>query len=303
MNGLLKGEIYLTADIIIGLILAEAVIRLRLSDIIMRRFLPKNIPAVTGFAVALSAGSSKAGAAVISSALENNELNERSAVWSVLMLPLPSYLRRWPSTLALSVSMAGNAGMFFALSLLLRSVMRFFIALHFLRKENPFCPSENQNINNPDYPSQKLKQRFASGLPKKLMGTLPLAWFLFALAYSLVPMADRFLQEIFSGNDSLLPLSGWAVSAAGIGHVSSALALAGGAMSSGELSTVQAAFALILGSGLGTASRILRQNAGYYYGLFPKGTASKMLMMNFATIIPLIIVNLLFAGLALSLWP
>lgn len=90
-----------------------------------------------------------------------------------------------------------------------------------------------------------------------------------------------------------------AVAAGSIAHVSSALAMAGGALASGELNTEQAVFALILGSGLGTATRILRQNAGYYFGLFPARTAQKMLFLNFITIMPVIIINILIAGLAL----
>ena len=102
INGLLKGEITLTIDIIFGLILGEVIIRLNIADKIMKRFMPRNIPGVTGLALAASFGSSKAGAAIISSALANNTITEREAVYSVLMLALPSYLRRWPSTLALS---------------------------------------------------------------------------------------------------------------------------------------------------------------------------------------------------------
>ena len=47
----------------------------------------------------------------------------------------------------------------------------------------------------------------------------------------------------------------------------------------------------------------MRQNAGYYYGLFPKRIATRMLVMNVGTITPIIGVNLIFAGIALSLWP
>ena len=296
MNGLLRGEIYLTAEIITGLILAEVILRLRLPDIIMKRFAPKNIPPVTALAVAVSAGSSKAGAAIISSSLSRGEITERSAVWSVLMLPLPSYLRRWPSTFALSLSMAGKAGGIFAASLLARSIIRFMIALKFLRRENPYDLSQNQNANS--FPQIKNHITFHT-----LKKTLPVAWIFFAVSYSIVPFANEFMRNIFADGKTFLPLSGWAVSAASIGHVSAALSLAGGAIEAGELSVSQGVFALILGSGLGTATRILRQNAGYYYGLFPKGTATKMLMMNLATIIPLIMINLIFAGLALSLWP
>ena len=296
MRELLRGEIYLTAEIIIGLLFAEVILRLRLPDVIMKRFVPKNIPPVTALAVALSAGSSKAGAAVISSSLSRGEISESSALWSVLMLPLPSYLRRWPSTFALSVSMAGLAGGIFATSLLARSILRFVIALFFLRRSN-----RNSTFQNHAPESFPEARNFFT--LRTLRKTIPLAWVMFALSYSLVPFANELMREIFADGDTFLPLAGWAVSAASIGHVTAALSIAGGAVHSGELSVSQGVFALILGSGLGTATRILRQNAGYYYGLFDRGLASRMLLMNFATIIPLIVINLIFAGLALSLWP
>ena len=291
MNGLLRGEILLTIDIIIGLLVAEVIMRLKVSDIIMRRFIPRSIPAVTGLAIAISAGSSKAGAAVLSSSLSRGEISERSAIWSVLMLPLPSYLRRWPSTFMLAVSMAGVAGGVFAASLLLRSIMRFFFALYMLRREG----GENSETH------ELSGARYSVSIWRKMLRTLPTAWLMFGIAYSIVPFADGYFREAFAGK--LLPLSGWTVAAASIGHVSSSLALAGGAIEAGELSITQGIFALILGSGLGTATRVLRQNAGYYYGLFPKSTATKMLALNLSTILPLIMMNLLFAGLALSLWP
>lgn len=294
MNGLLRGELLLTAEIISGMFFAEIVMRLRIADLLLRHVIPKDIPPVTGLAVALSAGSSKAGAAVLSSALSKNEINEASALWSVLMLPLPSYLRRWPSTLALAVGTAGTAGCIFALSLLVRSIVRFMIALIFLRRSNRNCIAQNHEVSfKPGYP--KITLRF--------LKTLPLAWIFFAVSYELSPELNRLFQAMFEGKSTLLPLTGWSVAAGSIAHITTALSLAGGALSSGELTTSEAVFALILGSGLGTATRILRQNAGYYYGLFPKGLATKMLIMNFATVLPLIIVNLLFAGLALSLWP
>lgn len=294
MNDLLRGEIYLTAEIIIGLLIAEVILRLKIPDVIMKHFAPKNIPPVTALAVAVSAGSSKAGAAVISSSLSRGEITESSALWSVLMLPLPSYLRRWPSTFALSLGMAGKAGGIFAVSLLARSILRFMIALHFLRRENR---NKTFQTHNADSFTESRKYFTLHSLTK----TLPIAWIFFALAYILVPIADEIMREIFADGDTFLPLAGWAVSAASIGHVNAALSIAGGAIHSGELSVSQGVFSLILGSGLGTVTRILRQNAGYYYGLFDGRTATRMLMMNFATIIPLIVINLIFAGLALSL--
>lgn len=290
MTGLLRGELLLTADIIAGLVIAEIILRLKLPDILMKRFMPRSIPPVTALATAVSAGSSKAGAAILSSSFTRGEIPERTLMWSVMMLPLPSYLRRWPSTFMLSVSMAGTAGGIFAASLLARSILRFVIALFMVRREGAGVPSSSYSFSGAEY---------HHGMRRKIFRTLPVAWLMFGIAYSLVPVAEGYLRGKFAGG--FLPVSGWAVAAASIGHVRGALSLAGGAIEAGNLTVTQGVFALVLGSGLGTVTRVLRQDAGYYYGLFPRSTATKMLIMNLATILPLIMINLLFAGLALSL--
>ena len=284
MEHLLQGELNLTLDIILGLLVGEIIILLGIADLILKNFSRLKIPSVTALAVAVSAGSSKTGAAVIALALEKNQISEHQAIWSILMLPFPSYLRRWPGTFILSVSMAGKAGAFFALSLIFRSAVRFLWACE-----------ESKIIREGD---SQLAYKFSiKKFFVKLIKTLPYAWIFFALTYSLVPIIDKFFESNIKFL-SFLPLAGWTVAAGSVAHVSSALALAGGALASGELNTAQAVFALILGSGLGTATRILRQNAGYYFGLFPAKTARKMLAMNFFTIMPLIILNLIFASLA-----
>ena len=292
MSGLLRGEIYLTLDIIAGLILGGLIIRSGLAEKIMSRIIPRGIPSVTGLAVALSAGSSRTGAAVIASALAQGTITENSAVWSVLMLPLPAYLRRWPSTFALSVGMAGGAGAMFAVSLLVRSVLRFMIALHFVRREGTIS-SEARNV----IPSKA----HSPSILRRLVKSLPLAWVMFAVSYSISPVINSYFQEAFRNHDAVMPLAGWGVAAGGVVNVQAALALAGGAMASGELDMWQAFFALVLGSGLGTAIRVLRQDAGYYFGLFPSRTAGKMLLLNLATIIPLVGVNVIIAWVILTL--
>ena len=193
--------------------------------------------------------------------------------------------------------MAGKAGLIFALALILESGMRFFVAYLFLRNMNKNLKNENEKTEI----NISLKENFAKNknrIIKRLLTTLPYAWIFFALAYSLVPGINKFFEsnlKIFS----FLPLSGWTVAAGSVAHVSAALGLAGGALASGELNTVQAAFALILGNGLGTATRLLRMNAGYYFGFFPPNTAKKMLITNFITIISINILILIFMGLVL----
>lgn len=259
----------------------------RLPDLLMRRFIPLlKLNASSSMALAASFASSRAGAAILSSSLNEGSISERFVVWSVLMLSLPSYIRRWPSTFVLSVSMAGRAGGIYALCMLVISLGRFMIAYIFAR--------EKGNSSSMDI---KPSHRKVS-LIKRMIKTLPIAWLFFALSYSLVPVMNRYVRSLFTG--SILPLSGWSVAAGALVRVNSGLALAGGALSNGELITSQAVFALLLGSGLGTFSRVLRMNAGYYFGFFELKTARKMLVMNLLTLAPFVILSLIVSYICLG---
>ena len=296
MEKLLTGEFWLTIDILIGLTIGEIIIRLKLADKLLKIIMPflrrNNIPSVTGLALAVSAGSSKAGAGIISSALANSEISQNCALWSMQMLHFPPYLKRWPSTFALAVSMAGSAGAFFGAALIFSSFMRFVIAFFMLKREHV-----NSEPVEQDYELGKSRHNF--NIMKKLIKTLPLAWLFFALAFSLVPVVNKFFVSAFSGRDTFLPLAGWTVAAASIGHVSAALALAGGSLAAGELTVAQAVFALILGNCLGSATRNLRMNGGYYFGLFQAKMAQKLLLWNFITIMIPSLLCLIFAAFAL----
>ena len=296
MAQLLKSELILTLEILLGLLLGEAIIRFRIPELLLKKLLPilqkLRINPTTGLALAASAATPKAGAAIISSALASGTLSERSAVWSVLMLPLPAYLKRWPSTFVMAVSVAGKAGGIFAASMLFNSVGRFVIALLMLRREG-----EAQSSG--EIPQEISGRVHSQSFVKRVMKTLPIAWVLFALTYTLVPMLNNYVRTAFADAETFLPLSGWAVAAGSIGRVSSALVLAGGAMASGELTLSQAVFALLLGNTLGTITRTIRMNAGYYFGFFPAGIAQRMLVLNVATILPFALLTLIFAVTAL----
>ncbi|MBQ4470518.1 MAG: hypothetical protein II917_10340 [Synergistaceae bacterium] len=295
-HGLLTGELTLTLEIVLGHVLGEIIMRLRIAELIMKKFIPRSINPVTALALSVSFASSKTGAGIISSALEKQEITEKQAVWSVLMLSLPSYLKRWPATFALALSMAGRAGALFAVSQLVIAAGRFITAFIFLPKEK-----EKENKSDVEISQAKAHHEHKHSLLHKLIKTLPLAWIFFALAYSLVPVINKFFSQTI--NFPFLPLAGWTVAGTSIARVSAALALAGGSLASGELNNSQALFALILGSGLGTATRILRMNAGYYFGMFEARLARKLLLMNFVTLIPFVIINLIFAWFALSFYP
>jgi hypothetical protein len=244
-----------------------------------------------GLAVAVSIGSSKAGAALLASALNGGRIGERDALWGTMMLPFPAYLRRWPATFGMAAGMAGTAGAVFALFLLMRSAARFIVAFMFLRRGHTASPELPGDAQSAPAHSHR-----CGGIWRKAAGTLPLAWLLFAVTYALVPWADGLFKRYFLGG-TFLPLAGWAVAASSMAHVSAALSVAGGGMASGELSTAQAVFALILGSALGLTTRVLRQNAGYYFGLFSPRLARKMLFCNLATILPFVLLSLILAAI------
>lgn len=288
LKALLRGELWLTFDILLGLLIGDLVLRWGLADRLMRRMMPwlrrHGIGPLVGLALTLSLGSAKAGAAVLASALSEGRIDRHTALWGTLSLAFPAYLRRWPATLVLSVSMTGLVGGIFALVLILRSLVRFALVVCVLRsRESGELPREEV----PD------RRRMGWGFYRKLGMTLPLAWFFYAVAFALVPYAESAFRRWFMGG-SFLPLAGWAVAAASVAHVSAALALTGGSLAAGELSAAQAVFALLLGNGLGIVTRALRQNAGYYFGLFPAGLARTMLFWNVGTVA-------LLTGLSLAL--
>ncbi len=287
ITGLIRGEILLTLYIVLGLAVGEVITRLKLPEKLLSRLAGiLHVNPTTALATASSIASSKTGAAILSSAYTQGAISERCAVWSVLMLSLPSYLRRWPSTLLLAVSMAGKAGGIYALSMLAITAGRFMIAYMFVVREGKASGQQQATSAVPKAPSLK-------ATAKKVLKLLPVAWVFYGAAYMLVPMANAYLKGIFSGG--VLPLSGWTVAASAVVRVNAALALAGGSLASGELRVSEAVFGLLLGSGLGTFTRILRMNAGYYFGFFPVRTARKMLIMNYATIAPLVVLSILTA--------
>ena len=292
---LLRGELWLTFDILLGLLIGDVVLRWGLADRLMRGMMPwlrrHGIGPLVGLALTLSLGSAKAGAAVLASALSEGRIDRHTALWGTLSLAFPAYLRRWPATLVLSVSMTGLVGGIFALVLILRSLVRFALVVCVLRsRESGELPLEEV----PD------RRRMGWGFYRKLGVTLPLAWFFYAVAFALVPYAESAFRRWFMGG-SFLPLAGWAVAAASVAHVSAALALTGGSLAAGELSAAQAVFALLLGNGLGIVTRALRQNAGYYFGLFPAGLARSMLFWNVGTVALLTGLSLALAAVPLLL--
>lgn len=293
---LLRGELILTLNIVFGLSLGNYVLRhgalRRLLKLLSPLLSRAGIAPDLGLALGVSLGSSRAGASLLASSLGEGRITRRTAKWGTLMLAFPAYLHRWPSTMILATGMAGLPGGVFAMLLLLRSAARFVMLAAVVRGESRgsgVCFARADGING---------ERIGVDLVKRLKRTLPLAWLFYAAAFTAVPYAESFLRDNLGGC-SILPLAGWTVAAAAISHVSASLAFAGGSLEAGELTAVQAVFALLLGNSLGIVTRAVRQNAAYYFGLFPKGLAREMLLLNIATQAPFVIITLFAAALPL----
>ena len=292
---LLRGELSLTVDILIGFAVGAVVIRTGLADRLLRRLLPRlkrfGIGATLGAALTVSVGSSKAGAAVVASALDAGKISPRTAKWGTLLLAFPAYLRRWVSTMILACSLAHLAGGLFALTLLFRSAAKFALELFILnRGEHDDRPLEELSA---------AKKESAKKFALRLLKTLPWAWLFYALAMLLVPPTERALHAWLKGS-AFIPLPALAVAAASFAHVSAALALAGGSLA-GELTTAQAVFALLLGNSLSLLTRLVRTNAGYYFGFFPRQVAQSMLVWNAAASAALGLLTLAAAAVPLLL--
>lgn len=291
---LLRGELSLTIDILIGFAVGVLVIHTGLADRLLSRLLPRlkrfGIGATLGAALTVSVGSSKAGAAVVASALDSGRISPRTAKWGTLLLAFPAYLRRWVTTMILACSLARLAGALFALTLLFRSAAKFALELFVLNRGE----HDDQPLEELAGTKKESVRRFAM----RLLKTLPWAWLFYALALLLVPPAERALHAWLKGSE-FFPLPALAVAAASFAHVSAALALAGGSLAAGELTTAQAVFALLFGNSLSLLTRLVRTNAGYYFGFFPRAVAQSMLAWNVAVSAALGLLTLALAALPL----
>jgi hypothetical protein len=294
-TSLLKDEMRLSFDILFGLAIGVAVIRSGLADKLMKRLLPylskAGVGHILGMALTVSLGSAKTGAALLASALYEGRISERTAKWGTLMLSFPAYLHRWPSTLLLAISLAKIPGAIFAAILLLRPAARFLLLI-FIYKNGEHDELPAAGLGAPVAAARSFK------LGKKLLQTLPLAWIFYAAAFTFVPWAESLLEGLLLGG-GFFPVAGLAVAAASIANMSSALALADGSVAAHELTNSEAVFALLVGNGLGILTRLIRTNAGYYFGLFPGGLANKMLWLNFGTMAPFSILTMLLAAIPL----
>lgn len=284
--GFLAGEARLTISVLSGIVVGWWLVKLELPRIILMRIGPMvcrcGINPDLVVALALSLGSSRVATGMIASSFEKGDLGKDEVVFGTLLLSFPGYIHRWVGTLGVSMGLAGTAGLIYALSLLLRSFVRFmFFLLLLVRKKGPAFKGvvgwEREKSIPPLWPMIKR--------------TLPWGWGAFALVYWGMPLVEPHLQK-FGGSIPPVILS---VGLAGVAHNTAGLAAAGAGLSAGSLSVGDAVFALILGNLLGTFSRVIRQNLAFWAGVFPGRILTSLMLWNVGTLIPL---TLLWAFIA-----
>jgi hypothetical protein len=316
-GALLRGELLLTANVALGLALGEAILHFQVADRLFRSMLPRlarwGLSPDLGAALAVSLGSSRAGAAMIAAAFREERLTRRDTVLGTLLLAFPGYLRRWVTSFAVAVGLAGVAGAIYSAVLLLRSAARFVLVLLLLRREKKTLRAMTEVVHGEAAPEMnessllnKRKSRFVSAGERRrmllrLLGrTLPWAWGFYALAFVLVPYLDAFLLK----HVHLLPLlppAGWTVVAGSLAQNNVALAAAKASLATGTLTTAEAVLALLVGNVLGSFSRTARQNVGYWLGLFPRDLVRSLLVWHTGTQIPLMLLSLVGAAIPVLL--
>jgi hypothetical protein len=131
----------------------------------------------------------------------------------------------------------------------------------------------------------------------QLKRSLPWAWTFFALTYVLVPFADDAFAKYASGGGMLwlLPAEGWTVAVSSLAHITAGMASAAAALSAGKLGVAQTVLALLVGNMAGSLTRTMRQNVGYWVGVFPKELVKNLLRWHLASTVTLEFSSVLIA--------
>ncbi|SMG12463.1 hypothetical protein [Dethiosulfovibrio salsuginis] len=285
--GFVAGEARLTVSVLTGVFVGWVIVKLR----VPQRALGKIGPLVCRcglhpdlvVALALSLGTSRVATGMIASAYEKGDLDRDETVFGTLLLSFPGYLHRWVGTFGASVGLAGTAGALYALSLLLRSVVRFAFFLHLLvraRKSFSSCAVQWE------------KEKPVPPLWPMIKKTLPWGWGAFALVYWVMPIIEPYFYRLGSSVPPVL----LSVALAGIAHNTAALAAAGAGLSAGALSVGDAVFALLLGNLLGTFSRVIRQNLAFWAGVFPGRILVSLMLWHIGTLVPLMVLWVFIAA-------
>jgi hypothetical protein len=298
----LWAEVTLTANIAAGLVVGELILGLGVIDRLFAPLIPSlarwGIHGKIAAAMLMAVGAPRSGAALISGAYLDGEISRREATCGTLALAFPGYLRRWVGTAAIAAGIAGVAGVIFSVVILVRSACRFVWVVLILTRGGAGCTRSGGNIKKTELSA---RERAARTL-KLLRRSLPWAWSFFALTYALVPFVDRAFSEyaVKSGFNAFLPLEGWAVAVSSIAHITAGLSSAAGAMSAGKLGVGQTVLALLVGNMAGSITRTMRQNVGYWVGIFPKDLIPGLLKWHMATTLTLEVISILIAWFAAS---
>jgi hypothetical protein len=280
-SGLLKGMGLLALSVSGGLALGKAIIALSLPERLLGSLLPRlrrlRIPAQALFALGVSLGSSRAGAALVAEAYGQGILSEREALFGTLLQSFPGYLKRWLVSFPVAAALAGTAGAIYSLAVLARSFCRFMLFLFLLRGRGA---TENEETVRGTEGRRGREFSFLGTLAR----TLPAAWAFYALAYLATPALQEFI-EARGASFPLLSAAGWTVAAASFAHVNAALGVAGGALASGSLTTAQAVLALLTGNMLAVLSRVLRQDIAFWIGIFPGRMVRSLFVWNLVTLV------------------
>jgi hypothetical protein len=297
---LLKAELYLTLYIVAGVAAGEIILA---AGVVERLFAPLmpllarvGIRGKIAAAMLMALGTPRPAAALISGAYSDGELTRREATYGTLALAFPAYLRRWAVTAAGAASIAGKAGFIFACVIIARSACRFVWVVALLARESAGRAAERATAAGGRVEIRGRVRRAR----RMLIRSLPLAWLFFALTYALVPFVDgAFAKHAARWRlYGVMPAEGWAVAVSSIAHVNAGLSAAAGALGSGRLSVRQAVLALLVGNFAGSVTRTLRQNVGYWVGIFPGDMVPGLLRWHLLTNVTLEILSILMAWCA-----
>jgi hypothetical protein len=301
-NALFRAELMLTLNIAAGLITGELILSLGIVDMVFAPLVPflsrHGIHRTIAGAMLVALGSSRSGAAMIAASFADGGISKEEATYGTLSLAFPGYLRRWVGTAAMAFSLAGLAGLIYAAILVARSAARFAWVVFLLARhggtDSEGEPSKGLNISDDVKQSPRSRR-------KRLLATmcrsLPWAWFFFAVAYAAMPFVERAFTDHVAlwGLYAFLPPEGWAVAASALAHVMAALSSARAALAAGDLSVPQAVLALLVGNMVGTVTRTMRQNVGYWMGVFPKDLIPGLVRWHLTTMFSLEIATIFMA--------
>ena len=306
---LLQAELRLTMNIVFGLVAGELLLSSGIMDRLFAPLVPRlerwGVHREVAGAMLVAMGSSRLAAGMLSAAQDDGGITRREATFGTLSLAFPAYLRRWVVTVTVAAGIAGPAGLIYAAVLLVRSGLRFVWAIWLLRRCSPTrgTGSGGEKTSVPDpvraVPEANRGPRFGR-LPGLLRRSLPWAWGFFALTYALLPQIEYlFTHHVARGGFlRFLPPEGWAVSVSALAHATAALASAAAAMKAGDLDVSHAVLALLVGNLVGTLTRTMRQNVGYWMGIFPREMVPGLVRWHLGTLLPLEIASIFLAWLA-----